>query len=319
RKRKIGTQERPLETAYYDILEIPINASEEEIKKAYRRLAIKYHPDKNRDDPNAEEKFKSLSIAYQTLSSPPLRRKYNEFGSSSSSSPDSSSYIDPEEVFGAIFGGERFVGIIGEIGLARDMKSALQEGEEDEQVKDDGGGRARDKKGRIILTPEEKAKKDAKERQAAEEKAKIREERVRKLIVELERKLSIYTESATGDPVLDKELGESWRQICLLEAEDLKNESYGLELLHTIGFVYDSKARHWMESQRYFGVGGWVHNVQGKYHVFSETVSTLRSAMDLKAVFDQIAAAEKNGTLSDSERKKLEEQAAEKGLLALFK
>jgi len=67
------------------------------------------------------------------------------------------------------------------------------------------------------------------------------------------------------------------------------------------------------------GVGGWLHNVTGKYHVFSETVSTLRSAIELKSVFDQIQAAEKAGNLSPEEKKRLEESAAEKGLQALFK
>ncbi|KAG8852966.1 hypothetical protein FRB91_005640 [Serendipita sp. 411] len=58
--RKIGTQENPLETGYYDVLGVPINATADDIKKAYRRLAIKLHPDKNRDDPNADEKVSIL-------------------------------------------------------------------------------------------------------------------------------------------------------------------------------------------------------------------------------------------------------------------
>jgi len=112
----------------------------------------------------------------------------------------------------------------------------------------------------------------------------------------------------------------SWKTICQIEAEELKTESYGVDLLQAIGFVYASKAKHYMASeQTLFGVGGWLHNVQGKYHVFSETVSTVRAALELKQVFDQIQAAEKNGNLSEAERKKLEEQAAEKGLSTLFK
>jgi len=84
--------------------------------------------------------------------------------------------------------------------------------------------------------------------------------------------------------------------------------------------VYASKAKHHLAThQTLFGVGGWIHNVQGKYHVFSETVSTVRSAIELKAVFDQIQAAERDGNLSPEEKRKLEEQAAEKGLQALFK
>ncbi|KAF4622129.1 hypothetical protein D9613_009098 [Agrocybe pediades] len=324
--RKIGTQERPLETGYYDILGVPVTATTDDIKKAYRRLAIKHHPDKNPDDPDAEARFKDIAIAYQTLSDDALRRKYNEFGPKESA-PEGG-YVDPEEVFGAIFGGERFVPIIGHISLARDMKTALQEAEDAEGDEDEppsSGQRLKDAKGRDILSPEEKARKEEKEKIKAEkdkqksaEKAAARAERVNKLVENMERKLSIFTESATGPG--DPDVTRSWKTICELEAEELKRESYGVELLQTIGFVYVSKAKHHLATnQTFLGVGGWLHNVQGKYHVFSETVSTLRAAIELKSVFDQIQAAEKAGNLSPEDKKRLEEQAAEKGLQALFK
>ncbi|KAF9445203.1 DnaJ-domain-containing protein [Macrolepiota fuliginosa MF-IS2] len=311
KSRKIGTQERPLETGYYDILGVPVTATVDDIKKAYRRLAIKHHPDKNPDDPQAEERFKQIAIAYQTLSDPELRKKYNEFGPKESA-PEGG-YVDPEEVFGAIFGGERFTPIIGDISLARDMKTALQEAEEAEEEM-----RPKDAKGRDIMSPEERAKKEEKEKQKAAEKAAARAKRVDQLVENLTRKLSIFTESAAGPD--DADVSKSWRTICEIEAEDLKRESYGHELLQAIGFVYVSKAKHHLATnQTFFGVGGWLHNVQGKYHVFSETVSTLRAAIELKGVFDQIQAAEKAGNLSPEEKRKLEEQAAEKGLQALFK
>jgi len=90
--------------------------------------------------------------------------------------------VDPEEVFGAIFGGERFVSIIGNISLAKDMKSALQEAEEGEEGEEGAGGmgklRLKDAKGRDILSPEEKAKMEEKERIKAEkEKQKTAEVR----------------------------------------------------------------------------------------------------------------------------------------------
>ncbi|KIJ08027.1 hypothetical protein PAXINDRAFT_89465, partial [Paxillus involutus ATCC 200175] len=312
--RKIGTQEKPLETGYYDILGVPIDATTEDVKKAYRRLAIKHHPDKNPDDPHAEERFKEIAIAYQTLSDPELRKKYNEFGPKESA-PEGG-FVDPEEVFGAIFGGERFLPIIGHISLARDMKTALQEAEEAEG--EEGKQVMRDAKGKEIISEEEKARREEKERKASAEKAAARAERVQKLVENLDRKLSIFTESATGPD--DPDVSRSWRTICQLEAEELKKESYGVELLQAVGFVYMSKAKHFLAtSQSLFGVGGWLHNVQGKYHVFSETVSTLRSAIELKSVFDQIQAAEKAGNLSPEEKRRLEEQAAEKGLQALFK
>jgi len=65
---------------YYKVLGISKSASQEEIKKSYRKLAIKYHPDKNNNNPNAEEKFKEISEAYQVLSDPEKRKKYDRFG-----------------------------------------------------------------------------------------------------------------------------------------------------------------------------------------------------------------------------------------------
>ncbi len=65
---------------YYDILGVSKNADADEIKKAYRKLAIKYHPDKNPDDHTAEDKFKEAAEAYETLSNPEKRQRYNQFG-----------------------------------------------------------------------------------------------------------------------------------------------------------------------------------------------------------------------------------------------
>lgn len=67
-----------LERTYYDILELPRNANPDQIKKAYRRLAMKYHPDRNPDNPKAAEaKFKELAEAYKVLSDPEQRARYD--------------------------------------------------------------------------------------------------------------------------------------------------------------------------------------------------------------------------------------------------
>ncbi len=65
---------------YYEILGIEKGASEDEIKKAYRRLAVKYHPDKNPGDKEAEEKFKEATEAYEVLKDPQRRQQYDQFG-----------------------------------------------------------------------------------------------------------------------------------------------------------------------------------------------------------------------------------------------
>ena len=64
-------------TDYYEVLGVDRSASDDEIKKAYRKLALKYHPDRNPDDPSAEEKFKEIAEAYEVLSNEETRAKYD--------------------------------------------------------------------------------------------------------------------------------------------------------------------------------------------------------------------------------------------------
>ncbi|MDH5299728.1 MAG: DnaJ domain-containing protein [Desulfobulbaceae bacterium] len=66
---------------YYKLLGVDKNASPAEIKKSYRKLALKYHPDRNPDDKKAEEKFKQISEAYAVLSDPEKRKQYDTYGS----------------------------------------------------------------------------------------------------------------------------------------------------------------------------------------------------------------------------------------------
>ena len=65
---------------YYQVLSVSKNASEAEIKKAYRRLAMKYHPDRNPDDKEAEAKFKEAKEAFEVLSDSQKRAAYDQFG-----------------------------------------------------------------------------------------------------------------------------------------------------------------------------------------------------------------------------------------------
>ena len=65
---------------YYEILGVTRQANEQELKQAYRRLAVQYHPDKNPGDEAAEEKFKEINEAYEVLGDPAKRKKYDELG-----------------------------------------------------------------------------------------------------------------------------------------------------------------------------------------------------------------------------------------------
>ena len=94
---------------YYEVLEVSKGASQEEIKKAYRKLAIKYHPDKNPDDHTAEDKFKEAAEAYEVLSNQEKKARYDRFGHQGMGGGfGGGGHMNMEDIFsqfGDIFGG----------------------------------------------------------------------------------------------------------------------------------------------------------------------------------------------------------------------
>lgn len=95
---------------YYEVLEVPKSASAEEIKKAYRKKAIQFHPDKNPGDKEAEEKFKEAAEAYEVLSNSEKKQRYDQFGhagmgGASGFSGQNMNMDDIFSMFGDIFGG----------------------------------------------------------------------------------------------------------------------------------------------------------------------------------------------------------------------
>jgi molecular chaperone DnaJ len=97
---------------YYEVLGVRRDADEAELKKAYRRLALQYHPDRNPDNPQAEERFKEASEAYAVLSEPDKRRAYDRFGFEGLGATGTSDFGDLggftdlfNDLFGDLFGG----------------------------------------------------------------------------------------------------------------------------------------------------------------------------------------------------------------------
>ena len=111
---------------YYEVLGIARNAPEEEIKRAYRKLAVKVHPDKNPDDPHAEEKFKELGEAYDVLMDPNKRAAYDRFGHAAFAQGGAGfggGFHDPFDIFREVFGQGGFGGGIFETFFGGDAQA----------------------------------------------------------------------------------------------------------------------------------------------------------------------------------------------------
>ncbi|MFA5205456.1 MAG: DnaJ domain-containing protein, partial [Lentisphaeria bacterium] len=96
---------------YYELLGVSRSATAEEMKKAYRKQALKYHPDKNPGDKAAEEKFKEISLAYEVLGDPQKRAQYDQFGHEAftrrrgGGGGGGGGGFDPFDLFSQVFGG----------------------------------------------------------------------------------------------------------------------------------------------------------------------------------------------------------------------
>ena len=99
---------------YYEVLGVERSATDEQVKRAYRKLAVKFHPDKNPDDPHAEEKFKELGEAYDVLIDSNKRAAYDRFGHAAFAPGGAGfgggGFHDPFEIFREVFGGGGFGG-----------------------------------------------------------------------------------------------------------------------------------------------------------------------------------------------------------------
>jgi molecular chaperone DnaJ len=116
---------------YYEVLGLERGVEVEEMKKAYRKLALKYHPDKNPNDKSAEEKFKELSEAYEVLSDPGKRASYDRFGHAAfdprSRGAGTYGFHDPGEIFREVFGSNS---IFEDLFGATDRSGGVQRGED---------------------------------------------------------------------------------------------------------------------------------------------------------------------------------------------
>ncbi|OAG06891.1 DnaJ-domain-containing protein [Paraphaeosphaeria sporulosa] len=398
------------ETAYYDALQVPPTATELEIKKAYRKLAIKLHPDKNPGDETAHEKFQAIGEAYQVLSDETLRKNYDQYGKEGAI--PSSGFEDPAEFFTMIFGGEAFMDWIGEISLMKDltktMEISMREMEEQEAAEAEAAASTADESAAAastadkttepastaqakaadpatapgagaapaahaapppasVETPAEPAaaaaagstpqapptsgtstpqpgrgipiraaimdkseedarleaagvtdaEKELREKQKKKggltkeqreelaayelERKRIRDERVQTLAKKLVDRISIWTETDKGADVT-----AAFKEKTQLEIENLKMESFGLEILHAVGATYLSKATSFIKSQKFLGISGFFSRVKDKGTLVKETWNTMSAAIDAQLTMEEMAKLEEKGGEDWTDEKKAE-------------
>ncbi|KIX93838.1 uncharacterized protein Z520_10463 [Fonsecaea multimorphosa CBS 102226] len=376
-----------VDTSYYDALGVKPDASELEIKKAYRKLAITTHPDKNPGDETAHARFQAVGEAYQVLSNKDTRAAYDKYGKEKAM--PSQGFEDPAEFFSMIFGGDAFVDLIGELSLLKDLTNtmditmqAMEEeelsknaeeklniheakekeataasmnaketearahsaqdgttvppppyvsGEEpststsspsgtstpqrryagqqaimdrsEEDARMDAAGLTQEekdlqkKKKRGGLTKEQREKLEAYER----ERRRLREERVETLAKKLIDRISVWTETDKGP-----EVTHAFQEKIRLEVENLKMESFGIEILHAVGQTYLQKATSFLKSQKFLGISGFFSRLKDKGTLAKDTWNTISSAIDAQLTMEEMAKLEEKGGADWTDEKKAE-------------
>ncbi|KAG9767614.1 DnaJ-domain-containing protein, partial [Aureobasidium melanogenum] len=388
-----------VDTSYYDALGVKPDASELEIKKAYRKLAITTHPDKNPGDETAHARFQAVGEAYQVLSNKETRAAYDKYGKGKAM--PSQGFEDPAEFFSMIFGGDAFVDLIGELTLLKDlthtMDITMEQMEEEELAKNaeeklniheekakdataataaemeqksseaaasepsTGPGASTDttsapppayvegdeaptsaagkaasgtstpqkrylgqqaimdrseedarmdaagltqeekdlqkKKKKGGLTKEQREKLEAYER----ERRKQREERVDTLAKKLIDRISVWTETDKGP-----EVTKAFQEKTKLEVENLKMESFGIEILHAVGQTYCQKATSFLKSQKFLGISGFFSRLKDKGTLAKETWTTISTAIDAQLTMEEMAKLEEKGGADWTDEKKAE-------------
>lgn len=134
-----------------------------------------------------------------------------------------------------------------------------------------------------------------------QERTRIRKERVDTLAKKLVDRISIWTETDKGPDVT-----RAFQEKTRLEVENLKMESFGLDILHAIGTTYMQKATALLKSQKFMGIGGFFSRLKDKGTLAKDTWSTISSAIDAQATMEEMARMEERGGEDWNDEKKAE-------------
>ncbi|QLG73838.1 hypothetical protein HG535_0F03490 [Zygotorulaspora mrakii] len=301
------------DTEYYDVLGIEPTATALEIKKAYRKKAMLTHPDKHPNDPDAASKFQAVGEAYQVLSDPSLRSRYDQFGKDDA--VPQQGFEDASEYFSAIFGGDGFKDWIGEFTMLEGLNEVDAE---TEPVKTENGEQSSSTElagAGSVASKNDEAKLDKKLSKAQKEKMyemeKKRREEIKIQVNELAKKLNGRLQSyilASKDNRLDEFTSKLDQEI-----EEMKLESFGLELLHCLAKCYKTKANNFILSKKTHGISKLYTGVRDNARNAKSVYSLLSTGMDAYKAMEQMNETNLD-EMEEYERAKFESMMAGKAL-----
>lgn len=244
----------------YDLLEVQPEATDGEIRKAFYKQSLALHPDKNPDNPEATQKFQTISDAYRVLSDEDRRRAYDEHGQDSAAS--SLQKIEPAVFFAALFGSHHFEPWVGRLRLALELDGDVQS-----LMRDAASSVDEDAPSIDIL----------KVHRAKEQLTKAETYRQVRCAVDLAARLEPFVLASIGEAA---EAIAAWEAEQTLEIEKLAKTPCGNELLYLIGWMYQNRARQ-------FFAGGVlsriVAQVEGEMHL-AHTKAQLAGAVGKSAM-----------------------------------
>lgn len=266
-----------VDTTLYDVLEVSPDARPEEIRRQYYRLARKYHPDKNPDDPMAKKRFQQLGEAYQVLGEEERRAQYDIHGQAAAQDMP---IIDSSLFFMMLFGSEALEPYIGKLKMAMFVE--------------------------MVDTPGSKGARgdDISEEMFAFEQRK----REVQLALLLQQRVQPYVDAMLQDPQNQEQQRqnvEAWKSAMTEEAKNLCQSSFGDAILEAIAWTYENYASQYLgKLDTFLGLGGRYAKMQAQSRTVSNSWRTASAAVRAAVAARQLQQREQRRAKKQEKAKK---------------
>lgn len=266
-----------VDTALYDVLEVSPDARPEEIRRQYYRLARKYHPDKNPDDPMAKKRFQQLGEAYQVLGDEERRAQYDIHGQAAAQDMP---IIDSSLFFMMLFGSEALEPYIGKLKMAMFVE--------------------------MVDAPGSKGPRgdDISEEMFAFEQRK----REVQLAVLLQQRIQPYVDAMLEDPqnqAKQQQQVEAWKKKMTEEAKNLCQSSFGDAILEAIAWTYENYASQYLgKLDTFLGLGGRYAKMQAQSRSVGNSWRTASAAVRAAVAARQLQQREQRRVKKQEKAKK---------------